>query len=126
MSSPASYFFCLDFKLVKSSVECLDDEEHGKLEISKGKVSSLEQCAKACADVSSLFIYGKKGSKSTACDDGGCSCICEVSVDSNDECLKEKEVDTFDLYRYVKRGMTWFNISFKEMSDDISNRLIFG
>ena len=118
-----SYFFCVDFKLVKSSVECLDDEEHGKLEISKGKVSSLEQCAKACRDVSSLFIYGKKGSKSTACDEDGCSCICEVSVDANDECLKEKEVDTFDLYRYVKRGMPGLNIIFKNTSEDMSDGL---
>ena len=75
------------------------------MEISKGKVSSLALCAKACEDESSLFIYGKKGPKSTACEEEGCSCICEVATDSNNECLEEREMDTFNLYRYVKRGL---------------------
>ena len=83
-------------------MECEDVDNIGKQEISKGKLSTVMECAMTCSNVSVLFIYGKRGGKTTSCDDEGCSCVCELSINCNGNCIKEKFVDAFDLYRYTR------------------------
>ena len=46
-----------------------------QVKLSDGWVSSLENCAAACAASSEYFIYGQT---SSSCNEDGCKCFCEV------------------------------------------------
>ena len=98
----------LAIEQIALSAECEGEEKP------KEEQSSVFECAHACLNVSSLFIYGKYTKRGSSCNSRGCLCYCELDVTSdvtsNSRCLKQKHADMFDLYRYtvIKEGSKIF------------------
>ena len=87
--------------LLAEKTECDGDEEF------VGELSSVQECAQACKDKSSLFIYGRQGSDRCTTDQNGltkCRCQCQ-SESQNGVCTKGREDDDkYDLYSYLMEG----------------------
>ena len=80
-------------------------------EVKMGYQYSLEDCAKACFNVSSMFIYGTNDFNyypprcSVAQD--GCLCYCQISASEEGSCDTKAHMG-YKLYRYANKG--WFMI----------------
>ena len=59
--------------------------------------SNIEECAKSCTNVSSMFIYGQKGSKECGADN---RCVCTCMVDAVNGSCQQMTRENVDLYRY--------------------------
>ena len=91
-----SFITIIDLKwvLVKPGAKCLSNER-----VYGGRFHDIENCAIACKDNSSMFIYCKD--YSLCCDTNGCECFCETSALLNGTCQVE-EVKEYTLYKYLK------------------------
>ena len=92
------FIFASDWRKVTDEVEC------GGSEKSMGTVNTLLDCADACREISSMFIYGTNDFGEIKCKTNGkedCPCYCETSS-KNGNC---KWVDNsgYILYKYIGR-----------------------
>ena len=72
-------------------------------EIGKGKMDSIDDCAKACREHASMFVFGTNDFGVDRCDLTGCNCLCETGARSDGTC------DTADhrgyrLYKFSTSG----------------------
>ena len=74
-----------------------------------GKKNTLEECAKSCKEISSMFVYGTNEFGLTGCW-RGCECQCETSAVSGT--CTEIQDKKFLLYKYndVKTGIWKFKV----------------
>ena len=91
--SSASAATNIEWSLVVETKEC------GGQEISKGNRDSVDECAKACNGVASMFALGTNDFGTTRCYADGCACLCETGAKDDGTC------DTVDhkgyhLYRF--------------------------
>ena len=63
-------------------------------------VESLEDCAKRCQTVSTMFAYGTNDFGLERCYDQKCKCVCEPTASAEGTC-KTKAHNGYRLYRYV-------------------------
>ena len=82
-----------------------DKKECGGSEESKGTKKTLEECAKSCKGISSLFIYATNDFGSKYCKTNGmedCPCYCETSS-TDGRCKMGQLIDNgaYKLYKYV-------------------------
>ena len=82
-------------------------ECNGTEESWKGYLEKIQNCADACRDVSSMFIFGIEGSN--RCKDGKCRCYCET-VASADGICDIIEHKGYRLYSFIQ------NTNGKELS----------
>ena len=86
-----------DFTKVADAQECT-----GK-EIIK-HAATLDDCAKSCEGLSSMFAYGTNDYGKTRCyKNGTCTCLCETIADRNGTCTQFSH-NGYRLYRYVEKG----------------------
>ena len=71
--------------------ECTGDEESGCFQ------TSVEGCAIACENRSSMFVYGIAGS--SRCLGSKCKCLCETGAKVNGTCT-ETSHSGYHLYKY--------------------------
>ena len=84
-----------------------------------GRMESVEECAEACAGVSSMFIFGTNDFGKKRCNWKGCTCYCETSAAADGTC-KVKNHRGYRLYRYDTWGKYFhYNISFALFFDFI-------
>merc|ERR1719242_733176 len=76
-----------------------DKKECGGKEDFKGYISTLEQCAKTCKTISTMFAYGTNDFGTTRCNNNGCKCYCETAAFTDGTC-SEVNHNGFRLYRY--------------------------
>ena len=93
----------LGWELVAEKKECSGSE------ISKGKQSSLEDCAEQCGGMASMFIFGTKDYGTIRCNDVGCGCLCETSATTDGLC-DQVDHNGFRLYKYVDKGLSLSSI----------------
>ena len=62
------------------------------------KARHLEDCAKSCVGVSSMFIYERK-EVANRCKGDGCACLCETEASPDGTCLMETH-NEYSLYRF--------------------------
>ena len=86
----------LDYELLAEQTDCYGDREFADLQI------SVDACASACRNKTSLFVYGRLGF-SRCTPSGLCHCYCER--DSKDKtCTKGRQDDEkYNLY-WFKQG----------------------
>ena len=83
----------LEWSLVEETKEC------GGQEISKGNKDSIDDCAKACDGVSSMFALGTNDFGTTRCYADGCSCLCETGAKDDGTCDTVNH-NGYHLYRF--------------------------
>ena len=90
---------CTEWSIVEGEKECSGDE------ISKGRVNSVEDCAKACRDYASMFIFGTNDFSRVRqyCNANGCECYCETSAKEDRTCDTVTH-NGFRLYRFTTSG----------------------
>merc|ERR1712217_251495 len=82
----------ISYELVAGATEC-----SGKSEYSPGRFPQLEECANACKDMSSMFLFGTDEYDNSGCNENGCACWCETGGTCN-----QVTHTGFDLYQYVQ------------------------
>ena len=90
------YIYTLVWGLVEEKTECSGSE------VSKGKLSSIDDCALKCKGEASMFAFGTNDFLENRCNEEGCSCYCETSATEEGTCEK---VD-HNGYRLYKYGIT--------------------
>ena len=63
------------------------------------KARHLEDCAKSCVGVSSMFIYETKLVENHRCKGDGCVCFCELEASPDGTCLMLPD-NGYKLYRF--------------------------
>ena len=88
----------VDWLLVAEKSKCQDDSE-----IDIETVSTLQECARVCKGISSMFAFGTNDFEGDKCTSDGCKCLCEVSALKHGECTLLENLG-YRLYRYVAKG----------------------
>ena len=88
------------WELVAEKKECDGSE------VSKGKKSSLEDCATECRGTASVFAFGTNDYGTIRCNDAGCTCLCETSATVDGSCDQVNH-NGFRLYKYLGKGNTF-------------------
>ena len=86
-----------DFTKVADAQECTSKEiiKHA---------ATLDDCAKSCEGVSSMFAYGTNDYGKTRCyKNRTCTCLCETLADQNGTCTQISH-NGYRLYRYLENG----------------------
>ena len=88
-------FLFLEFNLVAEKHECDGEEVSGCLQ------TTLEDCALACYNISSMFIYGNllSDATDTRCWGNKCRCMCETAATSDRKCTRSPTI-SYNLYAY--------------------------
>ena len=61
---------------------------------------SLEVCAIACKNRSSMFIYGRADGDETRCYGGKCRCACEAAASKEGSCTEVPHTG-YNVYKYA-------------------------
>ena len=85
----------LKWSLVAIKMECRGNEV-GNLFWS---ARHLEDCAKSCVGVSSMFIYGTNDFETKRCKYDGCRCFCETEASPDGTCSMVTN-DGYRLYKF--------------------------
>ena len=56
------------------------------LELNKGYIANVKECAAKCTGVSTMFAFGTNDFDETRCEDTGCRCLCETAATPNGTC----------------------------------------
>ena len=70
---------------------------------------SLDECAKACIGISSMFAFGTNDFGTTRCFDEGCACLCETGANDDGTCNVVGH-SGFRLYKLSTSGNYQFRI----------------
>ena len=81
------------WSLVEETKEC------GGQEISKGNKVSIDECAKACSGVASMFALGTNDFGVPRCYADGCTCLCETGAKDDGIC-DTVDHKGYNLYRF--------------------------
>ena len=95
----------VDWLLVAEKSKCQDDSE-----IDIESVSTLQECARVCKGISSMFAFGTNDFGEDQCISEGCKCLCEVSALKHGECTLLESLG-YRLYRYVSKGTIFITLS---------------
>ena len=87
----------LEWNLVHETQECEGTE------ISKGSKDSIDECAKACNGVASMFVLGTNDFGAQRCHADGCECFCETGAKDDGTCATVDHKG-FHLYRFGPLG----------------------
>ena len=79
----------LGWILVHKDKECRTDD------ILKPRLKTVSDCAVACKNLSSMFVFDQECSSFT-----GCYCYCEIYAEPNGTC-STKDALSYNLYKYV-------------------------
>ena len=82
-----------EWSLVAKTKEC------GGQEISKGNKVSIDECAKACSGVASMFALGTNDFGVPRCYADGCTCLCETGAKDDGIC-DTVDHKGYNLYRF--------------------------
>ena len=106
--------FITDWKLVAERKECEGSETN------VGWKRTVADCADACRDKSSLFIFGTNDFGTNRCllPCRGCKCFCE-NTSTFGICEQEIDHDGYRLYRFENDGNLYFetNLSFSYLKN---------
>ena len=94
----------VDWLLVAEKSKCQDDSE-----IDIETVSTLQECARVCKGISSMFAFGTNDFEGDQCTSEGCKCLCEVSASKHGECTLLESLG-YRLYRYVAKGTIFMTL----------------
>ena len=83
--------------MVEETKECTGTE------ISKGNKDSIDECAKACNGVASMFAFGTNDFGVQRCYGDGCACACETGAEDDGTC-DTVDHKGFHLYRFGPSG----------------------
>ena len=95
-------FYCfsnilgVQYELVSTSKICSGGRED------KGRIGTVEECAKQCTNVASMFIYAK-------CDSADCRCYCETGASADGTCDRTDN-SQYRLYRFIQEGIIHFTL----------------
>ena len=70
----------IEWNLVVKTKEC------GGSEVNKGRMDSIDECAKACNGISSMFAFGTNDFGVVRCFSDGCQCLCETAAKDDGTC----------------------------------------
>ena len=87
----------LEFLLVSNKHECDGSSEYACLQ------PSLEACAIACQNRSSMFLYGRAERGTERCYGSKCRCYCEIHASKEGSCTTIAH-SGYDLYKYASIG----------------------
>ena len=90
----------LKWSLVAIKMEC-SGEEIGNF---FWKARHLQDCAKSCVGLSTMFIYGTNDFGTTRCNNDGCKCFCETSATQEGNCTLTNN-NGYRLYQYSNRNL---------------------
>ena len=68
------------YGLVGAKKEC------GGSEKNKGRMDSIDECAKACKGIASMFVFGTNDFEVDRCNAQGCTCYCETAAKDDGTC----------------------------------------
>ena len=80
-----------------------EKQECAGTEISKGNKGSIDDCAKACNGVASMFALGTNDFGVIRCYSDGCTCLCETGAADNGTCESVSHKG-YHLYRIEPLG----------------------
>ena len=78
-------------------------QECAGTEISKGNKGSIDDCAKACNGVASMFALGTNDFGVIRCYSDGCTCLCETGAADDGTCDTVSHKG-YHLYRFEPLG----------------------
>ena len=85
------------YSLVGPKKEC------GGSEKNKGRMDSIDECAKACKGLASMFVFGTNDFEVDRCNAEGCTCYCETAAKDDGTC-QIVDHNGFRLYRFDTSG----------------------
>jgi len=81
-------------------------------ESSRGYLT-ISECARQCAPISQMFIFGTNRFGTNRCKSGKCKCYCEYAT-TNYRCVKRKAHKGYILYKFPTR-----RVAFKHVADKV-------
>ena len=85
-----------------------EKKECGGLEHYAGIQTNLEDCARSCRGISSVFAYGTNDYGTIRCYNQGCHCYCETSSFPNGTCSLVNH-NGYRLYKYRGKRVLRFH-----------------
>ena len=89
-----------------------------------GGFESIDQCAIACKDRASMFIFGTNAFGDDRCYRDGCKCICETAANDDGTC-DIKEHMGYNLYRFTNWESGKYQFSYCQQRQILLSHSIF-